>query len=348
MSKVRLPSYARRATFVQTLVYYDGPQVMLFKSDRGFPSVGVAVGEPDEQHYALFVTEMLDATWRRYLAQKVDLRYLFRDGSKRRYFADWLTLDSQRLALSRADDVQNDSSLIPDAGFWARDHTVEVHSGAQSAESLTSFAIDGTWDASDFSRFYGKIADLYALSAIATKSSTGTVTGHARDAVKQIIRNSSWRGGGSYVGFYDSIFAKVDDLLPLRVSKIAYASPGTIDLKGSLEPLEDVARIVESFGADSGEIAASYKFVDKVLQREGLKKASPGDAFSSESIRASVLHHSFKMTRQLGIEDPDALLELCGDNVLIFSKIALSFFRRARDLYAFHAEGRVGHKVVEA
>lgn len=347
MAKPRMRSFAQAAALDQVLVFFDGPQVVLFRSDRGLPAIGVSVGEPDSSFYPLFVTEVLDANWKRYASEKVDLRYLFTAGSKRRYFANWNDLgESGRLPLSRADDVsaEEEEELIPAAGFWVRHHTSSAESRFAATDQLASFAIDGAWDASDFSRFYGRAADLYAYMIVSTKDALNKLTGDALGAIQEAIRGQSFRGGGSYVGFYDRIFNRVDALSPLRVRRISYASPGTIDLVGSPEALADVSRVVESFGGDSGEVHDLYRKMDGALRRLSLKRAGPEARFPTADIENIILQDALRLNQLLGVDDPLPMFDLCDRNVLVYTKVSLSFYRRARDLYAFHSEGRVEAK----
>jgi hypothetical protein len=293
---------------------------------------------------ALFLTEVTDDTFRRYLNQKVDLRFLFKDGSKRRYLANWANLDEQDwLRVSRADDIAEDA-YFPAHGFWARHHTAPIASTVFADDRLAVFAIDGSWDASDFSRFYGKVADLYAFLSVTSGSTTAHLSAMGSDTVRSVIRSLGWRGGGSYVGFYDSIFSKVDALSPLRVNRIEYASPGTIELKGSDAPLTDVARVVSQFGAEGGALKAPYSQVYDALGKEDLRTASFGAEFSSPSLRMLVIDRCFEINKGLGVDAPEVLFDLCDENAVVFAKITLSFFRRAKELYAFHAEGRVASR----
>jgi len=41
------------------------------------------------------------------------------------------------------------------------------------------------------------------------------------------------------------------------------------------------------------------------------------------------------------VNDPSSIFEACDGNVVVFSKIVLSYFRRLRDLYLFQKEGRI-------
>lgn len=341
MAKLRKPSTARTAYLQQTLVAFDGPQLALFKSDRGFPVLALAVDEPTEDTYRMLAVEITEETLRRYLNQKVDLRFVYLDAAKRHYYINWASLNQQGwLPLTRIKE-EIPEAYLPDHGFWSRNHTIDYGVSAFASETLASFAIDGSWDASDFSRFYGKFADLYAFLTIGTKRLVSEIPASALAAIKTAISSAGWRGGGSYVGFYDAMFSRIDQLSPLRVNRIQYASPGTIELKGNPKALSEVAEVINAFAADEGEIKNAYDFVHKLLGQEDLRTAKIGSRFSSDQIKDAALEKCHLLNSSLGVDAPDQILDLCNRDVVIYSKITLSFYRRARDLHAFHAEGRV-------
>jgi len=343
MARITRARFARTMYLDQVLLMFDGPQVVLMKSDRGYSAIGVAIDDENPYgtaHYIHF-SEVTDDVLRRYLSEKVDLRYVFKEGSKKRYLADWADLDEKGwIKVDRANDITNEE-WFPAHGFWARNHSEELKAHGTQSSKLATFAIDGSWDASDFSRFYGKVADLYAFLSIASEERVQGLGSSASDAVKDVIKKLGWQGGGSYVGFYDSIFSRVYALAPLIVRRIQYASPGVIDLKGSEGPLADVARVVDQFGADDGSLKLAYSVVDRILANEGLRSAPLGTPFASDERRRIVQVSCFEINLKLGIDDPGRLLDLCEGNVVVFAKITLSFYRRARDLHKFHSEGRV-------
>jgi hypothetical protein len=43
----------------------------------------------------------------------------------------------------------------------------------------------------------------------------------------------------------------------------------------------------------------------------------------------------------MSLERVDEIYDACDRNVLVFAKVILSVFRRANELYAYHAESRV-------
>lgn len=344
MATLRKPPYARTAYLEQTLVAYDGPQLVLFKSDRGFRVLGLAVDEPTAETYPLLLAEVKDEDFRRYLDQKVDLHYIFRFAAKRLYYGNWAALNEQGwLPLIRPKDTVPDA-YFPDQGFWSRHHTVEYTGTVFASDTLASFAIDGSWDASDFARFYSKFADLYAFLTVGVRQLADQIPADALQSVKRLIQTLAWRGGGSYVGFYDTMFSKIDALSPLRVNRIQYASPGTIELKGSPDALGHVGTVVNFFAADSGEVKEAYDFVHKVLGKENLKGADTDAGFSSQTMEQAVRQKCDILNKGLGIDSPDHVLGLCDGKVVIYAKITLSFYRRAKALHLFHAEGRVAAK----
>jgi hypothetical protein len=342
---------ARTATLVQTLVFYDGPQVALLKSSRNLDMLAVAVEKP-QYLMPFFSCEIRDRTLKKYANGKIDLNYAFEFADyKKYYFFDWSAMDeSRKVRLNRAsdEDVSN-QAYYPQAGFFARDHTnVLKSSGQVNAASIQKvFNIDGSWEASEFSRFYGKISDLYAFLYVAKKQDEGTLNPVDTAAVKDAISSQFWRGGGSYVKFYDAISERVGMTDPLTVAKIAYASPGEIVLKGRSEIFHELDQMVASFGAHFEAIKSLSSNVDGILKKEGLRRALKHAKFSSGAMEQSTKEQALKLANLMVMEKPQQILALCENNTLVFSKVVLSFYRRARDLFLFHAEGRVQSDDVE-
>src|ERR1700720_1030147 len=75
----------KTATFVQTLIFYDEPQLILLRSETGADIIGVAVSRPDMEH-PFFSCEVRKKAFRRYLEGKADLHYLFKDAVREKYF----------------------------------------------------------------------------------------------------------------------------------------------------------------------------------------------------------------------------------------------------------------------
>lgn len=348
MVTLRKPIYAKTVYLKQTLVSFDGPQLVLFQSDRGFPVLALAVEEPTDLSYPMFMAEISKEHLKRYLNQKVDLRWIYRHAAKRLYYANWAALNPQGwLSVTLAREAIPEE-YFPDHGFWSRHHTIEYGASIYASDTLASFAIDGSWDAADFSKFYGKFADLYAFLTVGTRELVQKIPDRSLHGVKSAIRSLGWRGGGSYVGFYDSLFSKIDELSPLRVNRIQYASPGTIELKGDPDALAQVAHVVTAFASDNGEMKKAYLFVSNLLSKEGLKAAPAGSVFSSDEVAQIALDKCNLLNEGLGANAPDEILNLCDNDAVVYAKITLSFYRRAKELHGFHAEGRVKETKLDA
>jgi hypothetical protein len=350
MAKSKLPPFAKTAQLVQTLVFYDGPQVVLMKSDRGLDILAIAC-EYTGMEYPFFACEISPKTLTRYSEQRIDLNYAFRfrEVGKKHYFFDWVLMDDNKVTLKRAtvSEVINDD-YYPDPGFFSRDHTNSLKSSYLSVDSTHTYAIDGKWSAPDFSHFYGKIADLYAFSAVASKDVRNRIGVLALLSIKRTIASYAWRGGGSYVGFYDDIFSQVQKINPLSVEKIRYASPGTIELRGGNQALGEIDSLLAVFSSSEGDITKFAKTIDRALSFNGFKAKDKEDILVTDTMKSFFTTRSKALLAKMGFADSDSLLELCDDNPIVFAKISLSIYRRIKALQTFQAEGRVKVDVVSA
>ena len=117
---------ATSAELLQTLVWFDGPQLAWFKTNRGLNMLGVAVGEPDLEN-RFFACEMSDKVFRAYQYGRADLRYVFRYAAHRSlFFFSWSQMEGSRVRLIRASKEEiADPALYPESGFFSDDHTEE-------------------------------------------------------------------------------------------------------------------------------------------------------------------------------------------------------------------------------
>lgn len=342
MAKIkRLARYAKSAHLIQTVLFYDGPQIILARSDRGFFMVGVAV-DIEDIDYPIYFTEVTDKDYYRYLREKVDLRFLFTEASKRKYVADWDQIDNKRLDLWRFRDEFDDEDLIPLSGFWSRNHNVALNEELVSANAIAEFAIDGAWDAPDFARLYAQFSDIYAFVAISSRKFRESLSSASRTALETAVRHLEWKGGGSYLSYYENIFSKVSEAIPLGVREISYASPGRIRLKGDKDALEEVLLVVNNFAQDADKVVESARNLDQILSKFNLKRQGIADAkFPTQEIEIRGVQLATDIFSGLGIDDPEVIKANCQQNSVMYAKVSLSFYRRAKRLYAFHAEGRV-------
>jgi len=118
-------------------------------------------------------------------------------------------------------------------GCFARSHTHSIDEDQEQAYEKT-YNIDGQWDTRDFSRFYNKVEDLYAFNYLTIRSNSGEIKDKERENIRSSFVSRFWRGGGSYVGFYDDLTATAANTNAVEIARVKYASPGEIVLRGDV------------------------------------------------------------------------------------------------------------------
>jgi hypothetical protein len=290
-----------------------------------------------------FGCEPRDKALERYFDGKADLHYAFSEArGGRHYFFD---LDEENeggvVVLKRpANGEERNEDYWPKVGFFSRSHTNPFKARKTSQLTIREFAIDGNWGAADFSRFHGKMSDLYALFS-ALHRLDGREAEEERAKIKKSVQDRFWQGGGSYVGFYDDLLDEVRTIGPLDVARIQYASPGNIALRGDATALADIAQVIETLSAKSNELHAAYQSIYNLLRKEKLLRAPKAAEFSSKALEDFVFKQTLAFAEAMKLDKVKELLAACDGIPLVFAKIVLSIFRRANDLYTFRAEGRV-------
>ena len=336
---------AKTANIIETLVDYDGPQLLLLKTNRGYHMISVAVRN---EHMAepFFGCELNDKTYDGYFEQTWDLHYTFRHAVGHRYYLfDAAEISGHDVKLATVSDDQSiKNSYWPQVGFFSRSHTTAFNKIRRAASEKT-FRIDGKWDASDFARFHGKMADLYALFGVVLRLDKVSGEAKAREMgfVTKVIHDRYWRGGGSYVGFYDSLMERnsLMHFARLDVAKIQYASPGEMTFRGNRDALSSVTTIMAIFEEKATALNGAYKIIYGILKKEKLLSAPPEKMFSLAHTERIVLDRSKILSEEMGIENAAELFDTCERNVLVFAKLVLSIYRRANELYKYQDEGRV-------
>lgn len=332
---------ATSAKLIQTLVFYDEPQVALLETNRNIKMLAVAIDRPDMTQ-PFFAAEIKEKTLNRYLDGKVDLNYVLRyTDYKKSYFFDWSLMKQRmvKLQLASTEELKNEN-LYPEPGFFSRDHT---HPYIRNNEETVRhvYNIDGSWEATDFSRFYGKIADIYAFLSIADKLDDQAPDVDDKDFIRRSIGSYFWQGGGSYVNFYNDIGSHIESEYPLKVSRIQYASPGQIELEGKKEIFAEIDSVIANFEASYSELVEYYRNINQILVKEKLKRADRSAQLSSDALDQYVRRLSTDFALRMNIPNPKEIYSVCAENTVVYAKVILSFFRRARAIYLFQVEGRV-------
>jgi hypothetical protein len=333
--------YLQKAKFVQTLVFYDGPQLILLSAANGHHLLAAAV-EKEGYQYPFFACEIRDRLFQKYLDGKVDLHYVFRSSDvSKHYFFDYFKINNSEVSLKRAsiDDIKNES-YYPSPGFFSRDHTHSVDRQVLVSADKQIFNIDGSWEAQDFSRFYAKISDLYSFIAV-TADLGKSANKFDTKRISTFVNRYFWRGGGSYVGFYNDISSEVQSQYPLRVSRIQYASPGQIELIGNSDNFQKLGNVISIFDVNKDSIKESYRKIYAILRKEKLLGEYAESKFSSDAIETQTQKECFSLAEKIGLDNYRQLFDISDNNTLLFCKIVLSFYRRAKDFHQFHEEGRM-------
>ncbi len=325
--------------FAQTLVFYDGPQLVLLKSARGLSVIAAAI-ERHDMAQPFFACEIVERDFNKYMAGKADLHYLFRSAvADVFYFFDLAKGGDNWIEMVRAEPYQISDAYFPDVGFFARSHT-ELMEGMQATPAASHvFKIDGNWEASDFSRFYNKIEDIYSFVSAMAQITKGAAD-KTREAVVSSITSHLWHGGGSYVAFYDDLFESVRAQFPLRIGQISYGSPGQIAVRGNAEALSDVDTIIYVFDEHGLELRSRYQYLNGTLAREKLKRNRPVYTPLTHELLGRLQQDAATLATRMRL-DPDELFTLCRQDAVVFCKIVFSFYRRANELHMFYKEGRM-------
>lgn len=325
------------------LVEYDGPQLGYFVTSRDYPMLAVAVERAD-MGYAMFGVEVSDALFDRYMVGKTDLASLFRNSIRSRlYFFDYAAGNNGTYRLLKADQAEiDDDEYYPLRGIFSRSHTSSLTDVSEVGQVTERFLIDGRWDARDFAKFSGKLADTYALVRIADKLDDEIET-EDRTLLTSLIEERKWQGGGSYGGFYSSARDRTKRDYPLSVAGIEYHSPGYIDMRGHEDTLNEVVSAINIYRTNREVLDEQYRALYNMLKREGLLSADKTAVFESKSAAEYAVRRAIALGDRLGLPNASLLSELAGPEP-VFVKVILSFFRRIRELSVFYAEGRVSSK----
>jgi len=329
-----------RASYIQTLIYYDGPVLALLQNRRGTKVLAYVIRDEidgfDDPYLAKPTSDkLLDA----YLDQKVDLSYVMNSARGGEPFIfDWSKFKDEVLMQpieTITDDVEY---LIPHAGIFARNHTEKIQGISVTALISHAYKIDGRWSANDFSRFYAKLADLYSLFSFLDEMKDRSTTFKANLSGK--IAKYPWQGGGSYLGFFRDLASESREEYPLQVSKIKYASPGEIEVKGVESSLGHIDSLVRVLDKNKPELSVIYKELRGILERDGVLGADEKD-FSVKALEYQAKGLSDKLLAGVGVQDPTLISDACQDHIVTYSKIALAIYRRGDEFQKFHEEGRM-------
>ncbi|RUV53919.1 hypothetical protein EOA85_26860 [Mesorhizobium sp. M5C.F.Ca.IN.020.29.1.1] len=330
----------RHASYVQTLVYYDGPVLALLQDRKGNNVVAFAVPDGIEGFDEPFIAKSTSPKLLSdYLRQRIDLSYLMRERrGGEPYLFDWAKFEDEVQLVPAETVVEDVADLLPSPGFFARNHTEQFKGIKLSPLASHTYRIDGRWSANDFSRFYAKLDDLYSLFSYLDE--VRDATGPLAQKLVEKIAKYPWQRGGSYLGFFRDIAADSKEDYPLQVSKIKYASPGVIEVKGVNSSLLQIDALVGIFDSSKSDLSSLYRELHGILDRDGVL-GTDAKEFSNKVTERMAEDRADRLLEGLNVTNPGAVKGACQHHLVPYSKIALAIYRRGEEFHRFHAEGRM-------
>jgi hypothetical protein len=332
------------ARIADILAYLDGPQLMLMEMPDHGKLVAVAITIPRKE-YPFFAAKISDDQWNRYMREFLDLRYLFMFPSYKKWYI--FDLDPEVKGAEgeydlRVHPVQKNEvldSYIPSSGFFSRHHT-EGDGHLVKEGTIQRFGIDGSWGAGDFSRFNAQLDDIYSLLAALNDFSDRTVARPLKRGIADAFLDYPFRGGASYVHFYDDLerIHPFEDRLTL--DRIQYLSPGYVDVRGRAEILAELKHSIQSYSEVRSVVREKYLQLQRYLRKAGLLRESAKRFEAGSSLGPRILKQARDLAEAVNFRHLDLVYQLTDSNELASAKVMLSFVRRLEKAFMFFAEGR--------
>lgn len=328
----------RTATYVKTLVYADGPQLLQLMA---YKTNIVAMAIPSDTDKLMFVaTSVTQKNWNDYLDGLVDLRYLFVHANVRTaYKFDLMKLRDGKISMAPWEGPLTED-VLPSPRFFSSNHTEPDDEGPQDQDSEVLY-VDGEWDMPDFGKFYSRYADVYYFLSSANEYEDADTPAKLKDGIADAFRDKAFKGGFSYVHFFEALASNRGRNQRLGVDEIQYASPGHINVNGEREAFEEAKAAINNFLAVKKDARALYTNLYAFMSKSRLLQMS-GDDYVATPMYSDYIHlRGTELANLLGVPNLDAIETLVEDNKLVFVKIILSFYRRLDEVSNFFAQGRV-------
>jgi len=337
----RRPRRDVSAKFGGTLVRVDQPEVIYLTTDGSAVVVALAVDSALPQSLKFFGSKVSAHQWRRYLREEVDLRYLIRYPQYKKWYTfDLADMNSKSEVLLHpvAFDSGRHTEFLPAPGFFAQSHTEAVEEPPEF-EYTQSFEVDGSWSLQDFSRFYSKVSDIYVFFAGLRNWTRIDLSTETRHRIREAFLHP-WRGGFSYVAFFDGLLAAQPEEDRLAVRAVQYASPGHVDVDGHMDVFERLRGSLHDFGRDPVRAKEHYNHVYGSLSKQGYLRLDSRKFIDTDAESEVFLHQSRELAALVGFDQVDVIHELADKNSLVTLKIVMTLVRRTEGLFSFFAEGR--------
>lgn len=333
----------RSAKFEVTLVYVDEPQLISLMAGK---TRILAVAIPDDElNKSMFLaTTVSKNDWEKYLEGVVDLRYLFTYPTRIQYTFDLHGMVDGKVMMNPVVG-STEEKFLPLPGFFSTNHTenYEYNIGAKASD-VETLLIDGEWELTDFGQFQQKFSDIYAFLISTQDWSSQSVATPMLRRIKDAFLNRPFQGGFSYVHLFRDLNDNVPRSEKLNLSKIQYASPGSVEIYGREDVFERIQEIIPNFLQNRIEIGKKYNEFYKFLSRNKYLQMN-GDHFSKDDAMAKYfMYESQGLSKLMMAPDFDAVWQLTDQNALVASKVVLSFYRRLAEAATYFGQGRIAYE----
>lgn len=329
-----------KTEYEQTLFYLDGPQVVALSA--GPKSKIIAVATDNIDVHGFFGAKVSIRQFGEYLNERFDLRYLMYNADRQEWYKLDLpqTADASVLLTEVTLTKQVVENLMPDHGFFARNHTEQYLDLDLEVGATQRFNVDGNWDMREFSKFHSHVSDLYAL----TRSIDIFVDENASIDKKREIMDSfvkPWEGGGSYYGFFRSMAKTGGRASRPDIKAIQWASPGYIDIVGDNHSFAKLIALLRRFSENKVKVLLEYDHLWSYLHETKYLNRSSRRLDKTSDIAKEVGARAQSLSKVLGITPYRNLKKMAGNDPVVAAKVLLATKRRVERLFIFFAEGRV-------
>jgi hypothetical protein len=334
------------ASVNQILLWYDRPEIVLLKVALSEFILAVSSGSDDDED-DVYVGASMNLTFlESYQEGKFDLRYALAHANLRRYWTFKFNANDKKVSLKKikkSADAVADS--LPESGVFSRDHHAIKVVSQIVPDAVEKFDIDGSWELGEFSRFYGQIEDIYYMFNDIRRYSHPKASEKTKTAISGAL-DRPWRGGGSYVAYYDKIANDNAPTAKLRVSGIQYNSPGYVSLRAKKRPFDDIIGLLQAYAHNMPEMRKAHNALYKFMGHNKLLKADAAK-FVGGAIRKSVAEYARKLDAYMPGVSYETFLSMANANEVVAAKVLLSVFRRMDRLYEYFESGRVKYEGLE-
>jgi hypothetical protein len=332
-----------RASVAQILLWYDQAEIVLLKISRFEYALAVTSGAENALPTEYVAASMGLSFLADYQEGKFDLRYALAHANLRRYWKfefDGYQSEVVLKKIKKSDEAVGSS--VPDSGFFSREHDEIDVVNFVVPDTEEKFNIDGSWELGEFSKFYGQVEDIYYICTDLRRFQDRRTSSNTKEVIKQAF-DRPWRGGGSYVAFYDKI---ANDNLPtakLRVSGIKYNSPGYVSIRAKRAGFDDMLALLRAYADDVVGVKKAHNKLQQYMSANKLLKRHATVRVSSE-INTRVSEYGRALSNKLPGVSFESLKEMSDGREVVAAKVLLSIFRRIERLYRYFEQGRVAYE----